>query len=801
MGAIFVSYRRNDASGHAGRLHADLVGAFGAGAVFMDVGGIGLGSDFLEVIDRAIDSCVVVIAVIGNDWIGESTTGDRTRIDDPDDVVRRELEMALAREKLIIPVLVAGATMPTERRLPPSLASLSRRQAAPLSNERWTADVATLVRHLQDEIGIPCATTGPATDVSPPHSPPRRLRRRSSGDHIAPPATALPNRRELIERIWNQRIRNGLDRSLHGAAEMHLGLSPAPGLVRLSYQQLDGSGDALDLQEAYEGSGRQLLVVGEPGSGKTTQLLILMRCLLTKARLDPRAPVPELFSLAGWRDGRKPILDWLAQQVQLRHGYPRSLGRSAIYHHQIVPLLDGLDEVPADHREACFEAINDFWSSHRGGPLVLSCRMVEFEKLPDQAVLGGAVKVERPSVEEVTRYLQAAGPRWEPVASALTAGSDVGLAELLATPLMLHAAVLAYSDADPCDLCAAAGDPQRRHQLWERYVHQMASRASESLGANDTGAPAYSRHESRRWLSWLASDMHRTGAMEFWLHEAVGSRRFRVGVRVILGAAVAAVSSVVLALTAVSGAAVVESILTGVLFGVAGGAFATSKPAYRAPLQARRLVRAVARGFARGFLVGAGLLSVLALALSAVTPTAAPSLGELLWSCTWFGLVAGAAFGPTMGLVAIGPDRTRVAPLSPTQILTESAALGVTAGLAVGTVIFLALTLIGGTGAAEAAGVALAVTLVASLVLGLGVVIFHLAFRVARWRRGDVPFDLARFLYWACDHLYLRCSGAAFQWVHVELRDYLAAQVDRERPPSPRGVSAAHAGRGPASSA
>lgn len=801
MGTIFVSYRRNDASGHAGRLHADLVGAFGTGAVFMDVGGIGLGSDFLEVIDEAIDSCAVVIAVIGNDWIGESATGGRARIDDPDDVVRRELEMTLAREKLVIPVLVAGATMPAERRLPPSLASLSRRQAAPLSNERWAADVAALVHHLQDEIGIACPGASPATDGSPRRSLARQLRRRNSGDHIVPPPTALPNRRELIERIWNQRIRNGLERSLQGAAEMHVGLSPAPGLVRLSYEQLDGSSDALDLHEAYEGSGRQLLVVGEPGSGKTTQLLILMRCLLDRARLDPGAPVPELFSLAGWRDRRKPVLDWLAEQVQLRHGYPRSLGRSAIYHHQIVPLLDGLDEVPAEHREACFEAINDFWSSHRGGPLVLSCRMVEFEKLPDQAVLGGAVRVERPSVEEVTRYLQAAGPRWEPVASALTAGADVGLTELLATPLMLHIAVLAYRDADPCNLCAAAGDPQRRHQLWERYVHQMASRASESLGAKDNGAPAYPREDCRRWLSWLASEMHRTGATEFWLHEAVGSRRFRAGVRVILGTAVAAVSSVVLAITAVSGAAVVESILTGALFGVASGAFATSKPAYRAPLEARRLVRGVARGFVRGFLVGAGLLCVLALAMSAVTPTAAPSLGQLLWACTWFGLVAGAAFGPTMGLVAIGPDRTRVAPLSPTQILHESAALGVTAGVVVGTVIFLALTVLGGTGAAEAAGVAAAVTLVASLVLGLGVVSFHLAFRVARWRRGDVPFDLARFLYWACDHLYLRCSGAAFQWVHVELRDYLAAQGEPASAAPPGKMPAGLPRSGPASSA
>ena len=92
-------------------------------------------------------------------------------------------------------------------------------------------------------------------------------------------------RRAFLERVWSQRITNGLDRSLQHAAEMQLVLENAPELMKLSFaQSTAGSGEILGLEAAYERAGEQLLIVGPPGSGKTTEALKLMRHLLEIAR-------------------------------------------------------------------------------------------------------------------------------------------------------------------------------------------------------------------------------------------------------------------------------------------------------------------------------------------------------------------------------------------------------------------------------------------------------------------------------------------------------------------------------------
>jgi hypothetical protein len=146
---VFLSYRREDASGHAGRLYDLLVARYGAERVFMDIDAIPLGSEFRETINRAVASCDVLIALIGRGWLQATDAGGRRRLDDPDDFVRREIESALAQGVVVVPASIQGAEIPRAQELPPSLAPLTRRQGFQLSDTGWRDDVGRMIRRLE----------------------------------------------------------------------------------------------------------------------------------------------------------------------------------------------------------------------------------------------------------------------------------------------------------------------------------------------------------------------------------------------------------------------------------------------------------------------------------------------------------------------------------------------------------------------------------------------------------------------------------------------------------------------------
>lgn len=148
MPGVFISYRRDDQAGFAGRLGDVLATTFGEENVFRDIEDIHPGEDFVAAIERNLAAVDVVLVVIGPAWLTASRNGVR-RLDEPDDFVRREIEAALASGKAVLPVLVGGASMPDGKALPPTIAALSRRQSFVLSDTGWTSDVARLVETIQ----------------------------------------------------------------------------------------------------------------------------------------------------------------------------------------------------------------------------------------------------------------------------------------------------------------------------------------------------------------------------------------------------------------------------------------------------------------------------------------------------------------------------------------------------------------------------------------------------------------------------------------------------------------------------
>jgi hypothetical protein len=153
-GKVFLSYRRDDTAGYAGRLFDRLNARF-RNRIFMDVEGVKLGADFIEEIERAVGTCQVLIALLGKQWLTMEDANGRRRIDRPDDFVRLEIATALRRNIRVIPVLIGDTKLPAAETLPRDLAKLCRRQALHLTDSSFDQDVERLIGTLDLELSGP----------------------------------------------------------------------------------------------------------------------------------------------------------------------------------------------------------------------------------------------------------------------------------------------------------------------------------------------------------------------------------------------------------------------------------------------------------------------------------------------------------------------------------------------------------------------------------------------------------------------------------------------------------------------
>ncbi|PTQ91500.1 TIR domain-containing protein [Nitrosomonas nitrosa] len=145
MTKIFISYRRNDVGGYAGRLCDRLNAHLGEDSIFMDVEDIHPGQDFVRAIDDTVAKCDYLLVLIGPRWL--ETLAQRSSSNE--DFVHHEIVTGLTRNIQVIPVLVAGAKMPGIQQMPADLAELSRRQAIEIRDDRFDDDVARLIRLLE----------------------------------------------------------------------------------------------------------------------------------------------------------------------------------------------------------------------------------------------------------------------------------------------------------------------------------------------------------------------------------------------------------------------------------------------------------------------------------------------------------------------------------------------------------------------------------------------------------------------------------------------------------------------------
>lgn len=177
VGKVFLNYRRDDSEGYVGRLYDHLTQRF-PGRIFRDVTGLRPGEDFVNALDREGVSCQMLLAVIGRRWLVSADGSGRRRIDDPEDILRREIVHALQRNVLVVPVLVGGATVPSMEDLPPELKPLGRRQALTISELDFEHDLERLMEVVAQELKVPCKPTPPPPVYNvPPGQPAAKSRK------------------------------------------------------------------------------------------------------------------------------------------------------------------------------------------------------------------------------------------------------------------------------------------------------------------------------------------------------------------------------------------------------------------------------------------------------------------------------------------------------------------------------------------------------------------------------------------------------------------------------------------------
>jgi transcriptional regulator with XRE-family HTH domain len=325
-----------------------------------------------------------------------------------------------------------------------------------------------------------------------------------------------PNRQRMLKRVQNYWINGILDSSLYQGTFIHLRLQDCPPVVVNPWSQVAQESNLpsralppetrlLDMyDEAVDGG---LLLLGKPGAGKTTLLLSLTRDLLERASLDEKHPMPVIFNLSAWAEKRGSLPTWLVDELQVKYQVPRKLAQQWVQQDQILPLLDGLDEVAEAHRAECVQQINVYRKDHGFVPMVVCCRATEYLTLKTRVALQKAVSIEPLSWEEIVSYIQRAGEGLQGVQVALK--SDQSLREMASTPLMLHIMAQTFRVASIDDIMSVQDPQARRALIFEKYIEIVLKRRGPKN--------RYSSEQTKHWLSWLAKRMQEQNQSEFYI--------------------------------------------------------------------------------------------------------------------------------------------------------------------------------------------------------------------------------------------------------------------------------------------
>ena len=327
------------------------------------------------------------------------------------------------------------------------------------------------------------------------------------------------NRLAMLELVKNTWVKGVLEKSLYNEVLIELGLEERSGVVDhpwdMQLQMPDRANRILQsgtsIIDIFDEMNDAMLLLGEPGSGKTTMLLEIARDCIVRAQQDDNQPIPVVFNLSSW-DGKQTIDDWLVNELRTKYNVPKKTAQDWVSNDDLQLMLDGLDEVKLGNRDACVKAINDFRQKHGlAMPIAICSRIADYEVLTTRLNLSGAVLLQPLTPQQIEEYFDRAGPELDGVHRILQ--RDEGLQELVKQPLILSVLTLAYQGVNPEVFTSehSVSLQARRKHLFDTYIQKMFRRTAR------TKSEPYSQEQTKRWLAWLSQRMIENNAVPYLL--------------------------------------------------------------------------------------------------------------------------------------------------------------------------------------------------------------------------------------------------------------------------------------------
>jgi DNA polymerase III delta prime subunit len=656
---------------------------------------------------------------------------------------------------------------------------------------------------------------------------------------VGNPARAK-NQRLLLADV-KQEVSARLKQSLHNAALINLGKEPQPQQVKRPWdadikiglkpaEPLPDSTTILEVFDSEEIAGK-LLILGEPGSGKTTTQVELAQELIKRAEEQPDYPVPVLFNLSSWKDDRQSLADWLVTELKSKYGVSKKLGQEWINNRQLLPLLDGLDELETQRQELCVQLINQFLASEIRPVYVVVCsRIEEYSSYSSNLHLSGAISLRELNETQVLHYFEAAGR----VDFLQTLQGDEALLKLMRTPLFLSITALSVQNLSIEDWQKLETMEARIEHLFDAYWQQQMFNRGHSVELYilknrlrffldkyirrlpvEPSLEPYTQHkpptpkQTKLWLIWLAQQIQRESKTEFlieemqpyWLAGKLKKLNYQLIYQAIYHLVRGMVSGLILSIIMVIGL---------LINGVVNRLFNSLTSLIIVPIILLVLILIFI------FLIGLGELILwtpfgliyelirgkknLEITLSEkiiLFEINKRKIYKILISGFVFGLIGalvnksnGLLFGLLFGLIgglfenliSAEPDMNIETKTRANQGIRKSAITALIFGLIQGVIGGLMLGLIGMLINGHSRVFIITFScfgLFSGLMFGLfssggKTCIQHFTLRLILYRNGYIPWNYARFLDYCTERMFLQRVGGRYRFIHKMLRDHFA---------------------------